>query len=164
MQLSQRVDGFQDGPDVVYEVGGDDAPCRMDMVMEPDLPLNSPHSHPHQRESFHVLSGTLDIKLDGKVHELHAGDEMVIEPGVMHSIGNRRASPALVYKEVLPGLDSIEFYRAMRTLEERKLDAVANTVEFAILVRRFRHLFRLPPLLSAYASTLAVVGRVTRYI
>jgi hypothetical protein len=160
MQLSERVGGFQEGSDTVYAVGGDCEPCRMDMVMAPGLSLNTPHAHPRQKESFHVLSGTLDIEVGGKLHELRAGDEIVIDPGAMHRLGNRHDVPALVYKEVLPGLDVMQFYRALRALEEKNLGALTNTIEFAVLARRFDHLFRLPPFLSTYASTLAAIGRI----
>ncbi len=164
MQISRRVGGFQAGLDFVYEVGGDTAPCRMDMLMKPGIPLNTPHAHPQQEESFHVLSGTLEIKVGGRLHELYPGDELVLEPGTMHSLGNRRDVPALVYKEVSPGLDSMEFHRFLREMEEKKLGAMASTVEFAMLARRFRHHYSYPPLLSAYVRSLAAIGRLTPHI
>ncbi|KAL6755107.1 hypothetical protein V8C86DRAFT_3138044 [Haematococcus lacustris] len=55
--------------------------------MAPGLKPGSPMPHYHRAatESFKVLSGTFMYSADGKEHAAHAGETVVIPPGVTHT-------------------------------------------------------------------------------
>lgn len=43
------------------------------------------HYHKLNDEAFYVVSGSLELTVNGKTHTFHAGDFFGIEPGDMHS-------------------------------------------------------------------------------
>lgn len=58
---------------------------------------NPPHCHDHA-EIVCVLSGNEQYYLDGEIYDVHTGDMIIINPGVMHSsIVPDESSPALVF-------------------------------------------------------------------
>ncbi len=46
------------------------------------------HMHPHETETFRILSGTIRIWLDGQPRDYSAGDVVAVRPGVMHRFLN----------------------------------------------------------------------------
>lgn len=73
------------------------------------------HIHHRTDESFHVLSGTLTLWVDGQMHELTAGDYVFIPRGTPHAQGNRGTEPARLLLSVAPG-DFIGFFRAREVI------------------------------------------------
>jgi mannose-6-phosphate isomerase-like protein (cupin superfamily) len=47
------------------------------------------HIHPHQEESFHVLSGSLTVVVNGEEKVVSAGQTLVVPPGTPHQPFNR---------------------------------------------------------------------------
>lgn len=43
-----------------------------------------PHVHKKSKETYKVTKGRLILFIDAKSHELHEGEELVIEPGQIH--------------------------------------------------------------------------------
>jgi len=41
--------------------------------------------HKQKEETFHVLSGSLKLTLDGEESEMSVGETMIVEPGTRHS-------------------------------------------------------------------------------
>ncbi|MFG2503280.1 cupin domain-containing protein [Streptomyces sp. NPDC048441] len=52
------------------------------------------HYHPFSEEFLHVISGTLEMTLDGKVIELGAGESLLVPIGVRHRLVNTGDSTA----------------------------------------------------------------------
>jgi len=46
------------------------------------------HVHPHQEESLRVMSGTLDVFVDGRWRQLRAGESVTVPPGAPHTLKN----------------------------------------------------------------------------
>ena len=55
-----------------------------------------PHLHPHEAETFRVVSGRLNVWLDGQLHECGPGDEVTAEAGVVHRFFVPGDEPAVV--------------------------------------------------------------------
>jgi mannose-6-phosphate isomerase-like protein (cupin superfamily) len=56
----------------------------------------SEHVHPHETESFRMVSGTLRVWLDGEPRDLRPGDELAIPAGRPHRFYNPGEEPAVV--------------------------------------------------------------------
>jgi sialic acid synthase SpsE/mannose-6-phosphate isomerase-like protein (cupin superfamily) len=56
------------------------------------------HYHKLKEESFQILWGELDVCIDGAVRTLHAGDTLLVQPGVWHSFAC--AKTGCVFEEV----------------------------------------------------------------
>ncbi len=54
------------------------------------------HIHPHETESFRMVSGVLRVWIRGEVRDLHPGDEVAVPPGVPHRFLNPGKVPAVV--------------------------------------------------------------------
>src|SRR5215210_4366121 len=52
------------------------------------------HFHPGQSEHFEVLEGTLRARVDGREHELGAGDTLEVPAGALHQMWNEGEGPA----------------------------------------------------------------------
>ncbi len=63
-------------------------PWRVIMAIAPGFAGPPVHIHPHQDESFEVLSGVLDIFLDGKWRQLRAGESLTVPRGRPHALRN----------------------------------------------------------------------------
>ncbi len=46
------------------------------------------HYHPEAEETYHILSGSGDLEIDGKHVTVQPGDSILIEPGETHRIAN----------------------------------------------------------------------------
>lgn len=65
---------------------------RLEYVLLPKASA-PPHFHPGAAQSFEVLSGTLHIKVNGKVRVLEAGDRAVTGLGETHAQWNEGPEP-----------------------------------------------------------------------
>jgi mannose-6-phosphate isomerase-like protein (cupin superfamily) len=55
-----------------------------------------PHMHPHETETFRIVSGKIRIWLDGEPRDCEPGDVAVAEPGTMHRFLNIGDEPVVV--------------------------------------------------------------------
>jgi mannose-6-phosphate isomerase-like protein (cupin superfamily) len=69
------------------ETGGEFAQSHFDLI--PGGHAAREHIHPHQEESFHVLSGTLTVMVNGEEKVVSAGETVVVPPGTPHQPFNR---------------------------------------------------------------------------
>jgi mannose-6-phosphate isomerase-like protein (cupin superfamily) len=46
------------------------------------------HIHPHQEETYQVVSGTADVFLNGRWHQVQAGESLTVPRGAPHTIKN----------------------------------------------------------------------------
>src|ERR1700739_3433088 len=56
--------------------------------------VGAAHSHPHEQLIF-VVSGTIEIAIDGVTHALSAGDSILVPGGAQHQARSDRASEVL---------------------------------------------------------------------
>lgn len=55
------------------------------------------HVHDDEAETFHVVSGTLRIWIDGTSRDLGPGDTVTVEPGARHRFLNPGSDPVIVH-------------------------------------------------------------------
>lgn len=72
-----------------------------------------PHFHSAGAEMFFVIDGTFEVLAHDKIHTLHAGDVMVIPPGVHHAFGPAPLSSADVLVVFAPGRERFDYYRLL---------------------------------------------------
>jgi mannose-6-phosphate isomerase-like protein (cupin superfamily) len=68
-------------------------------------PIDIPHVHLHNRETFHVVDGEIRFVIDGKEHVARAGDYIVAEPGSVHAFQNPSDRPAYMVSRFEPAED-----------------------------------------------------------
>ena len=85
------------------ETDGERFKARMTIEEPGELP---PHKHPRAEESYEVLSGTLQVQVEGEWTELAAGEKHTVPPGTAHAFKNEGLvevinvhQPALRYEE-----------------------------------------------------------------
>lgn len=54
------------------------------------------HVHPHETENFHVISGRLQVIIEGVVHDLGPGQGVAVPPGKRHLFGHPGSEEAVV--------------------------------------------------------------------
>jgi quercetin dioxygenase-like cupin family protein len=153
--------GFKAGNDWVYQRGDETESLLLDMWVPPHTQLPALHSHPEQRESFHVLSGEFAVRRDAELHQLGAGDAITVAPGQWHSVGNLSDTGAMVFTEIDPGLDTQSFFEGLAQVEQSR-DPLTTLMRFAALVREFPREYRYSLPVTAIFVTAAGVGRTLR--
>lgn len=90
------------------------------LVMESSYAAGSPpappHLHPSQEERFTVLSGAVEMKLNGEPRTLREGDDVVIPAGTPHQFGGHATEPGTVRWETRPALRTRGFFEGMFAL------------------------------------------------
>src|SRR3954463_3375401 len=71
------------------------------------------HYHPLQDEDFMVKQGVLNIRINGKLIVLQAGDSLHIQRKVVHSMWNESDQKAVVNWKVQPALETEYFFENM---------------------------------------------------
>jgi mannose-6-phosphate isomerase-like protein (cupin superfamily) len=94
----------------------DDSPWQVTMALAPRFAGPPLHVHPHQEERFEVLSGVLDVCIDGEWRELGPGERITVPAGVPHTIRNLHGeemralnahAPALGFPHYMAGLHEL---------------------------------------------------------
>lgn len=70
-----------------------------------------PHLHPRQDEEFVIVSGSMMVRLVGKVSQLRAGEVISIPKGTPHSMWNAGEEPTTVIWRTTPALNTEHFFR-----------------------------------------------------
>jgi mannose-6-phosphate isomerase-like protein (cupin superfamily) len=103
-------------------------PWHVTMVCAPDFAGPPLHVHSHQEESFEVLSGVLDVCIDGKWRELGPGERIKVPAGAPHTIRNLHReevralnvhAPALDFPDYMVGLHELVHTGKVRALPPR---------------------------------------------
>ncbi|MDP8911184.1 MAG: cupin domain-containing protein [Actinomycetota bacterium] len=145
-----------------------------------DGAVASAHVHPKQLERFHVLSGTLGVKLGRRKVTASAGDVVVIEPGTRHRFWNAGEEEARFVVEVRPSLEWEQLLATMFALAadgKTSRKGMPNPLRLAVIAQKHFDDVRLPfppawmqrialalgaPLgrLAGYGATYEATGRV----
>lgn len=74
------------------------------------------HVHPGQEESFVMLSGVLDVLVDGRWRRLQQGESVRIPKGTIHGWRNSTEAAARATNTHDPGLRTQEYWERMENL------------------------------------------------
>ena len=69
-----------------------DGPAIVHLTARPGAAVVGEHIHPHMRERFTVIGGTLEARIAGRVHSLGPGQAATVEAGIAHDWWNASAS------------------------------------------------------------------------
>jgi quercetin dioxygenase-like cupin family protein len=95
----------------------------VEVTVEPDGFVAAAHVHPHQTETFEIVSGAIWFELGGKEILAGAGDTVVVEPGTAHKFWNAGWEAAVFRTEVRPAL---AFERLIETMFTLAADGKTN--------------------------------------
>jgi mannose-6-phosphate isomerase-like protein (cupin superfamily) len=127
------------------------------------------HFHPSQDERFEVLSGSIQVKIDGEERPLAAGEWIDIPRGAVHQMWNPSPEPARVLWRTSPGGRTEQWFRALDRLHREGRvgrDGMPGPLAFAVMLTEYRDVFRLAGpdwLLRPALAGLALIGRARGY-
>ena len=81
-----------------------------------EIPGDGPfvHTHPHAEEHYEVLSGVLEVYVDGEWMDVSAGEEYTVQPGTPHTFRNKTSVKVInVHK---PALQHEKFFQRFHRL------------------------------------------------
>ncbi len=82
-----------------------------EMLLPPGARVPPPHFHADVDETVHVLEGTYLFTIDGKRHELRAGDRAFSPRGLVHGFTNPGDVPARVLMVFTPAQIGPAYFR-----------------------------------------------------
>jgi mannose-6-phosphate isomerase-like protein (cupin superfamily) len=138
--LENRVTGER----VIVLIGtadSDDGRVVCLMGVRPGGAVVGEHFHRSITERFHVLAGTLGVRIDGVERTLQAGEELTVWPGIVHDWWNAGEEEAQVVVEVNPGR---RFELMISTLFGLANDGLTNDkgmphlLQLAVIAQEFR--------------------------
>lgn len=72
------------------------------------------HIHPKAEESYKVLSGTLEVNVEGEWKQVHAGEKHSVSPGTPHTFRNKE--PVELINVHRPALEYERFFRRFQKI------------------------------------------------
>ena len=105
------------------------------------------HVHPTQTDEFEMLSGTLEVKVDGRWRTLREGDPLVVPPATPHAIRKRGGETAVVRNVHPPSGSFDRFLVRLGALTEsgelRRIRSPRGLLTMALLFREHEDAQRL---------------------
>jgi mannose-6-phosphate isomerase-like protein (cupin superfamily) len=127
------------------------------------------HWHPMQDEHFEVLTGTVQIEIDGTTRELGAGESIEIPRGGAHRLWNDHSEPAHVVWQTRPAGRTEQWFRAIDAIHRQDRvgrSGMPSPLAFGVLLSEYRDVLRLAGpdvLLRPALSVLGALGRARGY-
>jgi mannose-6-phosphate isomerase-like protein (cupin superfamily) len=124
------------------------------------------HTHPHAEERYEVISGVLEVYVDGEWMEVSAGEEHTVPPGTPHTFRNK--TPVEVINVHKPALRHEEFFRRFHELvTERGVslppEGFTDVLLIAMLTTEHEEdIYAVSPPHWVFKA-LTLLGRVLRY-
>lgn len=141
-----------------------------DLYVAPGGFVSAAHVHPKQEERFEVLSGLLQLRLDGKEKTLRAGEVGVVPAGRPHSWWNGGEEELHTLVEFRPALRTEMFFETFFGLAKdvkTNRKGLPNPVRMAVGLREYADEIQLarPPYVvqRALFGPLAMIGRLIGY-
>lgn len=150
------------------ETGGD--LLEVEAVYTKPTPSRPPlHYHPRQSERFEVLSGTLEVLVDGKRRALAEGEVLTVPPGTPHAMWSEESGTRVTW-QTRPAMKTEAFFETLWGLArdgETNAKGAPNLLRMAVIAREFADEFRLAsppwPVQRALFAALAPAGRLLGY-
>jgi mannose-6-phosphate isomerase-like protein (cupin superfamily) len=100
------------------------------------------HVHPHQDESFQLLSGTLEVFAEGRWRRLQRGESVRIPKATVHGFRNPTDTVARAINTHDPGLRILEYWEGIeRLIRQGKVTGMSGLrsgIYLSLLVMEFR--------------------------
>jgi quercetin dioxygenase-like cupin family protein len=87
-----------------------------EMILPPGVKVPPPHFHGEVDETAQVLEGTFHYTIDGKLHELRAGDRCFSPRGLVHAFTNPGDVPTRVLLVFSPAKIGPAYFREVGEL------------------------------------------------
>ena len=127
------------------------------------------HYHPRQRERFEVLSGRLEVLVDGERRTLVEGEVLTVQPGTPHSMWAEETGVRVNW-QTRPAMKTGAFFETLWGLArdgETSERGTPNLLQMAAIAREYADEFRLAsppwPVQRALFAALAPAGRLLGY-
>lgn len=127
------------------------------------------HWHPMQDEHFEVLTGTVQVEIDGTTREIGTGESVEIPRGGNHRLWNDHSDPARVVWRTSPAGRTEQWFRAIDAIHRQGRvgrSGMPSPIAFCVLLSEYRDVLRLAGpdvLLRPAFSALGAVGRARGY-
>ena len=166
--MADRME-FSDGTVWVIASSAEDPdrdPVVIDFHMPDGAQAPPPHYHPNgQSETFEVLKGSFEVKLDGKWQTVNEGETALVEPGVIHTFRNKSGAEVVIRNTHTPAYSFERYMRRVHAIAtERNLEKLTpvGMIAMARLWAEHPDTMRAgPPPLRVAMPALAAIGRVT---
>ena len=142
----------------------------VEAVLQPGAAVAAAHSHPYQSESFHVVEGTVGMKVGREKLELEAGDSVTVLPRTAHKFWNAGHGQARFTCEVRPAgafEQRIETMFSLAADGKTSKKGMPNLLRLAVIARHHFDDVRLPliphALQRAALALGAPIGKVFGY-
>jgi mannose-6-phosphate isomerase-like protein (cupin superfamily) len=120
LTMSRRID-FRPGMDMSWEIvrNGEDTDGELleaESWLGPHSPSPPVHVHDNAEDSFEILEGRLDVKLDGIWRTYGPGERAAAAAGHRHTLRNAHDEPVRFINRHRPALDFEGFFRDIASL------------------------------------------------
>ena len=110
----------------------------------------APHYHPYQEEDFTVLSGELNVRMDGKIIVFKKGDTLHVPKNTVHSMWNDSDDKTVINWKVQPAMNTENLFETATGLAldgKTNDDGMPNILQVALMANKYEDVFRLakPP-------------------
>ncbi len=127
------------------------------------------HFHPGQDERFEVLEGVLRARVDGRDHDLHAGDVLEVPRGAVHKMWNEGEEPARALWRTSPAGRTAEWMAALHELRSSGRvgkNGMPGPLAFGVYLTEYSDVIRLAgpqPLVRGALAALGGLGKLRGY-
>lgn len=128
------------------------------------------HLHPHQDESFEVLSGTIGVRIEGEERVHGPGDAFEVPRGAVHQMWNPGDEPVQARWQTSPRGRTEEWFRALDALQREGRvgkNGMPGPLAFGAYLTEYSDVIRLAgppqPVLRSVLALLGVAGRLRGY-
>ena len=116
-----RLIDFRPGMDMYWEVvrsteDTDGEVLEVNGWLGPHQPSPPEHVHDNAEDSFEIVEGQLDVKLDGTWRTYGPGERAAAAPGHRHTLRNTHDEPVKFINRHRPAADNEGFFRDMAAL------------------------------------------------
>jgi len=105
------------------------------------------HFHPEQDETFQILEGELNIRMDGEVKRYQTGDLIFIPRKKIHSMWNSSGNSTVVNWKVEPAMNTEDMMATIAALANNGLTnkkGVPKLLFTVLIIKNYAEVFRLP--------------------
>ena len=123
------------------------------------------HFHPVQTEHFEILSGAVQVEVDGDRRQLSTGEQLDILPNTAHKMWNPGGEVARARWETRPAGRSEQWFRGLGALQGTRWvdrDGQPKPLAFAALASEYGDSFRLAGPQWLIRSALVAASAIAR--